>query len=453
MKTRLLHRSALLALLALAAPPAARAQAPAVRDTSLGRFLDGLSDSTDRYFGVSAAPVDTAGLDTVLSDSAVRPKHRLALGILPSYGFSRVDGSTPGAALSIGDAIDDPGHTGWGRLQGGIARALGPDVTLGGAHYTNRLWLARQPFDLDLWGGRRTSPMDGDDSGRLLTLARALLWGSDWAAYYRTDGFTAALDHPHGWWRAGAGFLDALQSPLRTTATWNLLKRPLGRPGNLAATRGRATEVSAVAAAHWPGLPLRTEVEVRNASRSLGGDFEYQRVRAAAGLDLSLGRFASLVPQFAYGRLSGDALPQASFYLGADGSLRSLHRNETAGTRMAIARVELIGVRDVLELLRLPHPSALPLQAALFASSGAQWGLDPFTGTLRSTGDWPDRREWLSEAGASLVYRSPIFPQGAALSLSHAWPIGPGAGAERWSVSFTRPFDLMGPDPTPIEEQ
>ncbi len=428
---------------ALVASRPAAAQEPAEPDTSLGGFLEAFSDSTDRYFGISAAPVDTAGLDTVLFDSTLRPQRRLELGFSPTFDFSRVDGSTPGLSGSLGVTAPEPGHTGWGRLRGGIARANGPRVNLGGVRYTNRLWLARQPFDLDLWSGRKTAHLDRDDEG-LLSMVGAFLAGSDWTQYYRSEGFEGSVEHRQGWWRASAGFRDLLQSPLRTTATWNLFDQDLVRSGNLAATRGRTHELEYAAAAHWPRLPLRTEIAYQTSSRRLGSDFEYRRVRAAAGLDLSLGSVASLVPQFAWGRQTGDELPQAAFYLGGHELLRSLPRDQLGGTGMAIAKLDLICAQDLLALLHIPHPAALPLQGAIFAASGAMWGRDPYTGTVVRGGDWPDSRDWLSEAGVSLLYNTALFP---ALHLSYAWPIGPRAGEGRWSVSFSRPLDLLRAEP------
>lgn len=445
MKTRRFLASAIGLALVIAAAvsrPAA-AQAPAAPDTSLDGFLGTFSDSTDRYFGISAVPVDTAGLDTVLFDSATRPRRRIEFGLAPTFGFSRVDGSTPGLSASLSVTPPKPKHTGWGRLRGGIAHANGPDLMLGNVRYTNRLWLTRQPFDLDLWGGRKTAHLDRDDES-LLTFSRAFLWGGDWTQYQRNEGFEGSLAHRHGWWRVSAGYRDLLQSPLQTTATWNLFDQDLELPSNLPATRGRVHELEYRAAAHWPQLPLHTEIGYQTSSRRLGSDFEYRRLRASAGLDLSLGRFASLVPQFSYGRLTGELLPQVSFYLGGDGTLRSLHRDQRGGSGLALAKLDLIGAQDLLALLHIPHPAALPLQGALFVASGATWGLDPYSGTVLRGGDWPDRRDWVSEAGASLLYNSALFPT---LHCSYAWPIGAGAHEGRWSVSFTRPLDLLSAEP------
>jgi len=150
------------------------------------------------------------------------------------------------------------------------------------------------------------------------------------------------------------------------------------------------------------------------------------------------------VPQFSYGRLTGDLPPQASFYLGGSGSLRSLHRDQRGGSGLALAKLDLIGAQDLLALLHIPHPEALPLQGALFAATGAGWGRDPYTGTVVPGGDWPDRRGWVSEAGASLLYNTALFPT---LHLSYAWPIGPGPHEGRWTVWFARPLDLLRSEP------
>lgn len=448
--------AAALAVLALAAPlpaqeqepaPSGHAEAPAARDTSLGGFFDALSDSTDDYFGLSAAPVDTAGLDTVLYETG-RSHPRLDLGFMPSFDFNRVDGSTPGLGGSLRASTQEPGRTGWGKLMGQIARALGSRTTLGAVRYENRVWVARQPFDLALWCGRATSSMNRDESGRFLPALRALCFGNDWGHYYRTDGFTASLAHEHGWWRAGAGWRDALQSPLVTTASWNLARRGLELPWNLAAVSGRARELDYVAAVRWPRLPLRTEVRYQTSSRHLGSDFEYRRYRAAAGLDLSLGRSASLVPQLAYGRLTGDAVPQASFFVGGGSTLRSLHRDERGGTGFAAAKLGLIGTQDLLEVLRIPHPAALPLQGELFTATSAVWGRDPYGRVAASGLDWPDRNAWASEVGASLLYASPLFfGPGSFLHISYAWPIGPDSRVSRWSVGISRALDLLGAEP------
>ncbi len=433
-------------LLAAAGPPAGRAAppapGPAPPDSALGRFLGQFSDSTDRYFGAAAAPLDTAGLDTVLEDSA-HLSRRLDRNVVPGFTFNRVDGSTFGLTLGLEGPFTSAGRARWGRLEGSIARAAGSGTVLGGARYRHRLRVARQPFDLRLAVGRSTDAMNRDDSEAALNTVRALLFGADWMHYLRRDGFEGSIAHDHGAWRALAAWRDQLESPLAPTATWNLAGRRPDLASNLPAALGRVREARYGLGIRWPLVPLATEAELATSSRRLGSDFEYRRARAAAGMDLTLGRALSLLPQAAWGHLSGEALPQDAFYLGEGTTLRSLHRDDLGGSTFAAARLDLIEAPDLLELLRLPHPAALPLQAGVFAGSAAVSGRDPYTGAVTPGDGWPEPSAWRSEAGVSLLYSSALFESASFLRLSCAWPLGPERGPARWSLTFSRALDLL----------
>lgn len=429
-------------------PPAALA-APAPPDSSLQQFLGQLSDSTDRYFGVSAAPVDTAGLDTVLSDQGSAP-HRLELSPMPSFAFNRADGPTYGGSLKLEFPSAGERRNAPGALTGRLAYPVGSDRALGGAGYRNRLWLGRAALDVELFAGRVTAGMDRDHRVGFLDAMGALLAGADGTHYLRRDGFEGALAHDHAGWRLRAGWRDMLESPLTTTTTWNLFRREPDPRWNVPAVTGRTRELSLEAGLRWPRLPLRSEIGWTVSSPELGSAFDFHRLRVATGADLTLGRVASLVPQVGYGRLGGTMVPQAAFYLGGAPTLRSLRRAALGGSGLAIARVDLIGAGDLLADLRIPHPAALPLQGALFAASGAVWGADPYAGPTppRPVGipggdGWPDRRDWLSEAGVSLIYSSAIIDEGSMVRFNYAWPIGPHRGGARFSLAFSRGLDLL----------
>ena len=89
-----LAAAAVVCLGALAPGPAHPAEAPP--DTAFHQFLGTLSDSTDRYFGLSAAPLDTLGLE---AEEPYEGRTRFSFGGLPTFSFSRVDGSTFGAEV------------------------------------------------------------------------------------------------------------------------------------------------------------------------------------------------------------------------------------------------------------------------------------------------------------------------------------------------------------------
>ena len=434
---------------AMSVAPAALA-APAPADSSLQHFLGQLADSTDRYFGVSAAPVDTAGLDTVLADQGASPR-RLEFSLMPSFAFNRADGPTYGGSLKLEFPGAGERRNGLGTLAGRLGYAVGSDRTLGGGQYQNRVWLGRTALDVELFAGRVTAGMDRDHRVGFLDAMGALFSGTDGTHYLRRDGFEGALAHDHSGWRVRAGWRDMLDSPLATTTTWNLFRREPDPRWNVPAVTGRARDLSLEAGFRWPRLPLRSEIGWTVSSPDLGSAFDFRRLRVATGADLTLGRAASLVPQLGYGSLTGTMVPQAAFYLGGAPTLRSVRRAALGGSGLAIARVDLIGARDLLADLRIPHPAALPLQGALFAASGAVWGVDPYAGPMppRPVGipggsGWPDRRDWLSEVGVSLIYSSAIFDEGSMVRFNYAWPVGPHRGGARVSLAFSHGLDLLG---------
>ena len=107
--------------------------------------------------------------------------------------------------------------------------------------------------------------------------------------------------------------------------------------------------------------------------------------------------------------------------------------------------MDVIGTDDILALAHLPHPAMFPIQAALFAATGAVWGNDPFGGPGSPEAGWPDRGAWTSEAGASFLYRPGIPDGDAYLKINVAWPLGPVSHAARWTVTYSRALDLLKP--------
>jgi hypothetical protein len=425
---------------ALAAPGAARAQG-ADPDSALGDFLGGLADSTDAYFGLSALPVDTTGLDSALAAGAASAprRRRLAAALAPAFRFNRVDGAVWGAAAGLGN----PG--GSGRLGGSLRWAAGPNQWLGDGDFTIARPFAGQPVRLRLGAGRTTDAMDRDAVERRLTTLRALVFGSDRKRYLRRDGFEAGLDRESEAWRVGFGYRDRLERPLAVTTGWNLMRDPLEVPDNLPAVRGRAREFRWSGGFHLPFTPFDLEVSHLTSSRSFGSDFEYRRTRATLGADLGLGRWFSGVPQLVYGRLSGEATPQQAFYLGGTGSLRGLPGASRGGAGIALARFDLVCVADVLALARVPHPAAFPVMLGGFAAAGAVWGRDPYLGVSRPGVDWPHAADWVPEAGLSVLYQPGLPDPSDFVRIDVAWPLGPGGLEPRLSVSYTRAVDLLRP--------
>lgn len=446
---RLASRWVGLALLVAGLAPTARpahAQAP---DTTLGDFFRGLADSTDRYFGSSAAPLDTVGLDSTLAYRITqsdprrgeRPRSRFELSPSPWLGFNRVDGALWGGGLGIGRA------EALGILSGRLGYAAGPNDWLGGAEYRRRLGLRRAGggWSLRAFAGRLTAIMDPERHSRWLATARALVSGGDRSHYLRRDGVRATLERETATWRLGVGYRDELETPLATTTTWNLRDAVPALVGNLAAVGGRVREAHLLATARVPGLPLQAELGYRTSLEALGSAFDYRRLRVAVGGDVPVGRFVSLVPQAVYGRLDGDAVPQASFFIGGSHSLRSLPSGLAGGTSTAYAHADLIGAADLARPFRISHLPAVPVQAGLFVATGAVWGRDPYGGPGAPGGDWPGPEAWLSEVGASLLCRPGLPEPEGFVRLDVAWPLGRGERDRRFAISYTRALDVLNP--------
>ena len=422
--------AAALCLGALVPGPVHAAEAPP--DTAFHQFLGTLSDSTDRYFGLSAAPLDTLGLE---AEEPYEGRKRFSIGGLPTFSFSRVDGSTFGAEVRI------EGPRRLGRLHAGASYAVSSETWLGGGSYKLRRRLGGARWTLEAWGGRKLAAMNRDYEEPFLDAARALVDGSDRTHYLRHDGWEIGLERGNDTWRAGVGYRDRLESPLETQATWNLLDHDLVITENLPAQFGRAREAELAAGARLPMVPFRIEANYWSSGPALASDFAYDRLRLAVGGDLTIARWASLVPQFAWGFLHGDRTPQSSYYLGAGPTLVTIPRDQLGGASFGMAKLELVSAGDMLKAVRIPHPQALFLQGGLFVATGAVGGQDPYGGPARSGDTWPDQREWLSEAGISIYYNPGMF--GTIVRMSEGWPLGPTDRKERFEFVLTHPLDLL----------
>ena len=416
----------LLVLTACMTPASARADDPAAADTTLGDYLHALADSSDAHFGPVTASIDTTGLDSSRVYAFAHPerwgyRRKQRVAFFPVADFNRVDGPALGAGAAFGSALE------WGKLSGQWAYATGPNLSLGTVAYLKRLEQPTVRWDLKAFGGRTTSVMNREDRGHSLSALSAFVSGGDHSHYLRQDGVTARLSREGVTHRLAVGYRNELESPRVTTATWNLRHKRPAIVGNLPATLGRASELSYELLWRVPRTPVTAQALHATSSRSIGSDFEYRRTLVSAGADIGIGRTFAVVPQVEYGGLTGDGLPQAAFYLGGSHTLRSLPYAVTGGSRLALARLDVLMVRDVLEVLHVPHPAAFPLQLGTFAATGAVWGRDPYTGLVRPGVDWPNVAEWRHEAGVSVMWQPGIPDPAMFVRVNWAKPIGPPA--------------------------
>jgi hypothetical protein len=430
-----------------ASPLLAGTSAPAAvaADTTVEGFVRSMSDSTDRWFGLSAEPADTSGID---STRAFRLSHpvdartlrHVPLAFLPRLAFNRVSGPVMGGEALAGSI------TRAGRLSADAAWASGADRWLGGGSYQLGRGDSDEPksWRLRLRAGRDVQVIDRDEDARVLSVLRAFVSGRDHNHYLRRDGARLELERTSAGGQLGAGARDQLESPMATTASWYLTGHHPVVVGNEMAAAVRVHELLGWGSLHVPFAPWTLAARVWRAGAGLGGDASYTRTRASLGGANALGRHLTWLTQLDYGRLHGDALPQAAFYAG-EPTLFSLEPNALRGTGRALARTEMLLVDPLQRVLGLEQRPTVPLQVSAFVGSGAVWGFDPASGLpQRTSRDWPQRGAWLSEAGVSLLYRPGLPEPDSYVRFTYAWPLGPGGGRSAGaSVSYTRALNFL----------
>jgi hypothetical protein len=440
----------LVAGLGLALAAAAHAAEPAPADTTFDGYVRGLSDSTDAWFGVTAAPLDTAGLDSALAAGLARgPRargtarggpRRVSFAWSPAPGFNRVDG----AQIGLGLGLSGP----WpGEFEGRVQWTSGGRDWVGeGGWHGERSWraLGSARGTLTLSAGRWTEPFDRDAYDPVFATLAAVIWGGDHHDYLRRDGWRASarLEAEHAW--AGLDWRDHAESPRHASTDWNVFGAGLALPDNRAAVPGRARELGFLGGVDVPGSRFRVQLAHRTSDPRLGSDLRYRRTTLATGGDVSIGRHLALVPQGTWGRLRGDVLPQDELFLGGSPDLLTLERNERSGAGRVFVRADLVWVDGLASPLHLPLPAWMPLHASAFVAAAALWGTDPATSLARATRrDLPARGDWLPEAGLTLAWRTGVPEPMSALRLEYAWPLGPGTRGAGFAVSYHAPLHVL----------
>jgi len=435
------RRAVLLLALAALIPAAAHARGfhATDPDSAVRDFLRALSDSTTDYFGASAAARDTTGLDSMLAArlaGAPGPPRRVPKTFVPALRFNRADA----VVYELGYMIGTP-RSRMGEVFGSAAYANGPDEWLWRARFTRSFGDPLVPWRFRAYGENQTEVMDRERSGSTLSSLRALVSGTDRQSYFRAAGYGATLRRDETRWDAEISWRDAVHSPLQTMATWNLVDNDLSIVENLQAAPGRVREVGIGARTDLYLIPAEAEFVYETAGKATGSDYTFRRTRAAVAGNWGMGKFAAFVPQAAYGRLNGDVIPQAMFYLGSSSLVRSRTKDPRSGTGYAAGRLEVIGTQDILSLMHIPHPAMFPTQLGAFIASGAVWGPDAYGSTEREGLDWPNGEHWVSETGVSLIYQPGLPDPTYMVRIHYIVPLGPNDVEGRWSLTFSKAFE------------
>ena len=414
-------------------------------DSLMHAYVRSLADSSDAWFGATAAPTDTAGLDSALTVGlarrpGTRARARTRLEFAPSLAFDRANGGRVGTDITLR-------RSNGLRLQGTIVRTTGSRTWLGEGGVV-RVWRGRSWRHRVTWSasaGRWVESFDREHLDDLTSSLDAFVTGSDRQDLLRRDGFRTSLVIRDGTGETMLAWRDQGESSLPVTTRWTLLHRSLSRPDNRTAREARVRELGFGMLETIPFTRLRVRAEAWTSDRALGSGLDYRRVHVTVGGDVSLGRHWGFVPQLDYGRLYGTPVPQAGFALGGTHSLRTIPSYTQLATGRAIARGELVLADDLRERLHLPLPAWLPLQVSTFAASAAVWGLDA-TGhePARTRRDAPRAEDWRSEVGVALLWRPGIPEPSNFVRLDVARPIGP-RDHRSTSVTFTvqRLIDLL----------
>jgi len=424
----------------------ARDSSRAPADSSFDSYMHGLSDSTDTWFGATATPLDTTGLDSALAAALALPPGKqlrrtdkgFPIEFTPAPGYNRADGAQLGVGASMSRGIP-------GRISGRAQYTTGTKDVIGDASWDGafRLRKSRTRLALRAAVGRWTEVADRDSYDPVVTTMASLVFGGDLHQYLRRDGWRASArwDRDRVW--AALAWRDQLESSLPFTTDWALFgSQELDT--NFTAAYGRVHELGITGELPVPGTRFRVQAGHWTSAPKWGSAFDYNRTLVAAGGDLSLGKHFAFVPQASYGRLHGEVLPQNPFFFGGAPNVRQLDRNEWSSAGRTFGRADLMLVDDLHELLHLPLPAWMPLHVSAFVASGAAWGRDPVTNQARPTKrDWPNSSEWLSETGLTLAWRTGIPDPTSSLRFEYTEPLGATGRTARYTVVYQQPLHLL----------
>jgi len=265
---------------------------------------------------------------------------------LPAVRYNRVEGLFLGASRApLSWSSDERG-----RIYGQGGYAFGMDEWQYRLGLETRMGSRQTNPNVDLKiGGSYQRSIDTDDLWKAAwgeNTAAAFFFRNDFYDYYRTEGWTGyAVARLTRFAQLSAAYRSEEYLSLGRATRWSLFGDGSFRP-NPAIDEGQMNSVvltldggSIRDLADRPrGVAFRLEAEI---GQGLGGDFDFARylgdVRAYARMSQDAGLSVRLRGGFGDGTLP----LQRTFTLGGIGSVRGYDQNQFAGTRMALANIEL----------------------------------------------------------------------------------------------------------------
>jgi hypothetical protein len=441
-----------LALALVLGGPPARAQAPAPMPApadSLSRFLEGLHDSTDAWFGEPTVAFDTTGLDTLVAGALSRPPLPMRrpgrASTYPVLGFHRALGATVGAGHRRGSpsfgVLDLRGSYATKAKLGRYAFAWRRTLWSPGGPLPSFLALRpgrigeRTRLDFDARYARENLAFMPEHADPDYGAFGALLSGSGAQSIYEARGASAGLTLWTGDWRLGAGVRDAREKPLPVTTRFSLLGEEADVAANTQAEPDRFTEPYANVAF------FRRDWELGGVVHARGGGGDRWRLRSALGKSLRLGKHLKLTTQVEAGAAAARAPRQRRFELGGALAIPSLPYGRGGTDHLLLGRSELVASPDVLAALGVPHPAWLVLQPSLFVDYGNAWDDAAGRDVVLSS---PPGAGWRGAAGGGFAWKLGVPEPDVTMRLWMSWPLGPRSGVAQFNMSVGRTFELLG---------
>ena len=419
------------AALVLLAQPAGGQDA----EDPLGPFLRDLADSTDAFFGRSAASFDTTGIDSLIRISGglmseapgSAAARRFSTSKGPVVGFHRSTGLVLGVKTRAGDS-----HRGWataqlsygfankeGRYRAALASVLAGHESAGGPRH----------LVLEISYSRETLPFAPEHACPVESAVGTLLTGRDRQSVYERRGGSVQLTWSDRSFIAGIGWRRARDQSMPTVSRFKVLGAGGTLPAVTPTRPGSFKEGFAEFSCNFLPVPRHLGVEAGYASR------DRWRARLAAAHDIDRFGFKVNV-QCEWGVAARNGPQQSRFEIGGPLAVPSLGLGDESGNRLLLGKTELIRGIDLLKALHVPHPSMLVLHPAIFIHGACVW--------TESEGRWsaPPAACWRGAAGVALLHLPGIILPASYVRLQMAWPLGLESGVARFSVALGRWHDL-----------
>jgi hypothetical protein len=417
------------------------AQAP---EDSLGKYFQGLADSTDTSYGTQSVTFDTTGIDTLALNALSRPpaipRRTGGTSFYPMLGFHRAEGWILGAGARVGSR-----KGGWLELSGtysfsneearyafGYRRTLlyrGPRLRRTLVE-RGRIVPGTTRLDVELRYARESLPFAPEHATPRIGNPDAFLTGNTSSSLYERRGFEGMLTLWTGDWRLEGGYRDAKEENMPLVNDWTLFTHAENVPANLPGAAQDYTEP--FGSIGW----MRNDLEL-GALAEYEGSGDRWRARGVLAKALNLGKPLKAYAQFEYGATATDAPLQRRFWIGGPRAVPTLVMDSGGGDHLMLARLEFIEAHDVLKMTGIPHPDWLVLQPLFGARAGATWDRDAVFAR-------PPSQAWAGSAYAGLAYRLGIPEADVFLRMFVAFPVGPNAGQTTFRVALRAPFDLLG---------